>query len=100
MAYQTETAITHGIPIPRNTFTEFEPVTFPIASSAVSAFLAAVMDAKVSGKEVPRATKVIAVIEALRPTTHPKTVAISPTTAVTTPIMNKATTKHPLPSQY
>ena len=94
---QAEHATTQGNPRPRNTFTELEPVTFPMASSAVSAFLAAVIEAKVSGKEVPRATKVMAVIDCLSPTTHPKTVAISPTTAVTTPIMARATTKHPFP---
>lgn len=27
-------ATTHGSPSPKNTFTEFEPVTFPIAASA------------------------------------------------------------------
>ena len=91
--------MTHGNPRPRNTLTELDPVTLPIASSAVSEFLAAVIDAKVSGKEVPKATNVIAVIDYLRPTTHPKTVAISPTMAVTTPIIARAITKHPLPFQ-
>jgi hypothetical protein len=96
---QTEVAITHGSPRPRKTLTELDPVTFPIASSAVSEFLAAVIDAKVSGKEVPRATKVMAVIDYLRPMTHPKTVAISPTTAVTIPIIARAIKKQPFPCQ-
>ena len=99
MLDQTEVAITHGSPRPRKTLTELDPVTFPTASSAVSDYLAAVMDAKVSGKEVPRATKVIAVIDYLRPITHPNTVAISPTTAVTRPIIVRAITKVPFPPQ-
>jgi hypothetical protein len=96
---QVAVAITHGSPRPRKTLTEFDPVTFPIASSADSEFLAAVIDAKVSGKEVPRATKVIAVIDYLRPMTQPKTVAISPTIAVTTPIIARAIKKQPFPFQ-
>ena len=99
MLDQTEVAITHGSPSPRKTLTELDPVTFPIASSAVSEFLAAVIDAKVSGKEVPRATKVMAVIDYFRPITHPKTVAISPTTAVTIPIIARAIKKQPFPCQ-
>jgi len=39
-----------------------EPVTLPTAASAYSHDLAAVMLAKVSGREVPMATMVIAVI--------------------------------------
>ena len=99
MAYQVNVAMTHGSPKPRNTLTELDPVTLPIASSAVSEFLAAVIDAKVSGKEVPKATNVIAVIDYLMPKTHPNTVAISPTIAVTKPIIASATKKHPLPLQ-
>lgn len=66
--------------------TEFEPVTLPIAASAVSALLAAVIEAKVSGKEVPRATNVIAVTESLIPHTHPNISAAYPTITVTPPI--------------
>lgn len=99
MAYQVKVAITQGNPKPRNTLTELDPVTLPTASSALSEFLAAVIDAKVSGKEVPKATNVIAVIDYLSPTTHPNTVAISPTIPVTTPIMASAIRKHPFPFQ-
>ena len=53
--------ITHGSPRPRNTFTEFDPVTLPTAESAYSDDYAAVILAKVSGREVPIATIVIAV---------------------------------------
>ena len=51
--------IIHGIPRPTNT--ELLPVTFPIALSAVFSFTAAALLANVSGREVPRATKVMAV---------------------------------------
>ena len=54
--------MTHGRPRPRNTLTELLPVIFPIALSAVLSPHAAALEANVSGKEVPRATKVIAVI--------------------------------------
>ena len=42
--------------------TELLPVTFPMAASAVSSLSVADLDAKVSGSDVPRATKVMAVI--------------------------------------
>ena len=54
-------AIIQGIPRPINTFTELLPVTFPIELSAVFSEVAAILLAKVSGREVPRATKVMAV---------------------------------------
>ena len=92
-------AIAHGSPRPRNTFTELEPVTFPIAESAYSDCLAAVMDAKVSGSDVPRATIVIAVTDYSIPKTHPRTLAISPTTAVTRPIIPRDTMKAAFPFQ-
>jgi hypothetical protein len=44
-------------PNPRNTLTEFDPVTLPIALSAVFSFFAAILLANVSGKLVPMATK-------------------------------------------
>lgn len=55
--------ITHGRPRPKKIFTELEPVTLPTAASAYSDDLAAVMLANVSGREVPIATIVIAVID-------------------------------------
>jgi len=51
-----------------NTFTELLPVTLPIALSAVFSLAAAALLAKVSGSEVPKATKVTAVISSFRPT--------------------------------
>ena len=84
-------AITHGMPRPRNTLTEFEPVTFPMAASAYSEPLAAVILAMVSGKEVPMATTVMAVTDCFSPTTHPNRLANSPTMAVIIPIMVSAT---------
>ena len=41
--------------------TEFEPVTFPMAASAVSSLSVAAFEANVSGSEVPSATNVMAV---------------------------------------
>jgi hypothetical protein len=79
-------ATAHGRPSPKNTFTELDPVIFPIASSAYFSPAAADIDAKVSGKEVPKATKVMAVTDGLIPSTHPKTVAKFSTIAVVIPI--------------
>jgi len=73
--------------------TEFDPVTFPTAESAYSEVYAAMTDAKVSGIDVPIATKVIAVIAGLSPATHPRTVATLPTTAVINPVHARAITK-------
>ena len=53
-------AISHGRPRPRNTLTELLPVIFPMALSAFFSPTAAALEAKVSGKDVPRATNVIA----------------------------------------
>ena len=53
-------AISHGRPSPRNTLTELLPVIFPMALSAFFSPTAAALEAKVSGKDVPRATNVIA----------------------------------------
>ena len=53
-------AIIQGRPKPKKTLTLLLPVTLPIALSAVRSATAADLEAKVSGKEVPRATKVIA----------------------------------------
>lgn len=91
--------MSHGNPRPTKTFTEFEPVTLPMAESAYSDCLAAVILANVSGREVPTATRVIAVTASSRPRVHPSTVATSATTAVMTPIKVSATPNagHPLP---
>lgn len=91
--------MTHGRPRPRNTLTEFEPVTFPTAESAYSNYFAAVIEANVSGRDVPRATKVMAVTGSFIPTTHPSIDAVSPTIAVTAPMKVKATRNagQPLP---
>jgi len=68
-------AISQGKPIPRKTLTELEPVTLPIAESALLEDLAAVIEAKVSGSEVPIATIVIPVTDGLKSITQPRTVA-------------------------
>lgn len=91
------TATTHGSPSPKNTFTEFDPVTLPIAASAYFSYYAAVILANKSGNEVPKATKVIAVIGGSTLSTHPNNVANFSTTAVTTPIMRREHPKHPHP---
>jgi len=92
-------AITHGSPSPRNTLTELEPVTFPTAESAKGSAVAAAMEAKVSGSEVPRATKVMAVIDGSTLRTQPNKLANSPTTAVTIPIIPRAQMKQAHPPQ-
>ena len=51
-----------GSPSPKNTLTELLPVTLPMELSAVFSVTAAILLAKVSGKDVPSATKVMAVI--------------------------------------
>ena len=89
--------MSHGSPSPKNTFTELEPVTFPTAASAYFSYWAACILAKVSGNEVPRATKVIAVTPGLIPRTHPKRLANSPTTKVTRPITAREMKKHGIP---
>ena len=66
---------------------------FPTAESAYFDVLAAVMLANVSGKEVPNATKVIAVTDGWIPSTHPRIVATSPTIAVISPIKVRAMKK-------
>lgn len=68
-------------------------MTFPIAASAYSDYLAAVILAKVSGSDVPIATSVMAVTASLRLRTHPRTVATSATIAVIPPIKQRATKK-------
>lgn len=71
----------------------------PIAESAVSEFLAAVILAKVSGREVPRATRVMAVIESSMPSSQPRRVANYSTMAVQMPMKARATMKAALPFQ-
>jgi hypothetical protein len=78
--------ISHGKPRPKNTFTEFEPVTFTMEASAWESFMAAAREAKVSGREVPRATKVMAVTQSLRSHKQPNIAAMSAITAVSSPI--------------
>mmetsp|Transcript_46235 Transcript_46235/g.145009 ORF Transcript_46235/g.145009 Transcript_46235/m.145009 type:complete len:223 (+) Transcript_46235:353-1021(+) len=92
-------AHSQGMPRPRKTLTQLLPVTFPSALSAVSSILIAIMEAKVSGNEVPRATMVMAVTGFSSPTRQPKMEARSPTMAVTQPIRPRATKKqyHPPP---
>lgn len=80
--------------------TELDPVTFPIALSAYLSALAAAIEAKVSGREVPKATNVIAVIEGLMPRMQPKRLANSPTTAVTTPMTHRAEKKQAHPPAW
>ena len=55
-------AMVQGSPSPKNTLTELLPVTLPMELSAVFSVTAAILLAKVSGKDVPSATKVMAVI--------------------------------------
>lgn len=80
--------------------TEFEPLILPTAESACSEFLAAVLEANVSGSDVPKATNVIAVTGCLIPRTHPNKFANSPTTAVTIPMKMSETPNAHIPPQY
>ena len=73
--------------------TLFDPVTLPIASSADFEFFAAIIDANVSGNDVPSATNEIAVILSFNPTRQPNIAATSPTIAVRIAI-NKSETKN------
>ena len=88
------TATSHGKPNPKKTLTELDTVTLPTAESAYFSAYAAAILAKVSGSEVPKATRVIAVIPSSMPRTHPKSRANSATIAVTTPIITKEMKKH------
>ena len=90
-------AINQGIPRPKKTLTELLPVTLPTALSAYFSLTAAVLLAKVSGSEVPRATNVMAVTSGLSPTRHPKMPARSPTMMTMTPIMARDTKKQAHP---
>ena len=92
--------MSQGSPRPRNTLTEFEPVTLPTAESAYSDDFAAVILAKVSGKDVPRATIVMAVTASGSPMTQPNKEATSPTIAVTIPMKAKATPKAGYPPPH
>jgi hypothetical protein len=94
---QYTAAMSHGMPSPRNTFTALDPVTLPTAASALSSPRAAALEAKVSGREVPRATKVMAVMLSARPMEHPKSAARSPMNPVTRPMNVRAVTKHGQP---
>ena len=85
--------MTHGRPRPRKTFTEFEPVTLPTDASAVGSWVAANIEAKVSGSDVPRATKVMAVTDGLIKRTHPNKSANSPMIKVVKPIKANEITK-------
>mmetsp|Transcript_4647 Transcript_4647/g.10253 ORF Transcript_4647/g.10253 Transcript_4647/m.10253 type:complete len:215 (-) Transcript_4647:1553-2197(-) len=69
-------------------------------ASALGSCMAAVLDANVSGNDVPNATKVIAVISSGRSRTQPSMDAMSPTMAVTPPVINKLKKKVSQPPQY
>ena len=85
MYLQYRAADSHGRPRPRKTFTLLEPVMLPMEASAYGSCLAAVIEANVSGKDVPSATRVIAVVDKLSPK-QPTWLARSPISAVSNPI--------------
>ena len=62
---------------PKKTPIAFAATTLPIELSAVGSLTAAILLANKSIWDVPKATKVIAVISLFRPTKHPKTFAKS-----------------------
>uniref|UniRef100_A0A1I8HB95 C2H2-type domain-containing protein n=1 Tax=Macrostomum lignano TaxID=282301 RepID=A0A1I8HB95_9PLAT len=92
-------AIIQGRPRPRNTLTELLPVTFPMALSAESSLAAACLLAYRSGREVPIATKVMAVTASFRPMKQPNKEARSITRAVRRPMKARATRKQSQPPQ-
>lgn len=65
-------ATDHASPMPKKTLTALLPVTLPMEASAYTSWTAAALLAKVSGTEVPKATKTTAVTESLRPIVQPK----------------------------
>merc|ERR1719428_981204 len=91
--------MTQGRPNPRKTLTELLPVTLPIEASAYGSPMAAALEAKVSGREVPRATKVMAVIESSIPKEQPRSPARSPIMTVTPAIPHRETKKQSQPPQ-
>mmetsp|Transcript_138817 Transcript_138817/g.387126 ORF Transcript_138817/g.387126 Transcript_138817/m.387126 type:complete len:222 (-) Transcript_138817:1421-2086(-) len=92
--------IIHGRPRPKKTFTELLPVTLPMLASAYMSCTAAVLEANVSGNEVPKATMVMAVAKSGMLMAQPSMVAKSPMRMVTMAIMNKATPKQTQPPPY
>mmetsp|Transcript_16130 Transcript_16130/g.44613 ORF Transcript_16130/g.44613 Transcript_16130/m.44613 type:complete len:225 (+) Transcript_16130:453-1127(+) len=80
--FQYKDAMDQGTPRPKKTFTELLPVTLTMEASAVGSSLAAEIDAKRSGIEVPMATKVMAVMISGTESTQPKSSARSETQAV------------------
>eukprot|EP00966_Prymnesium_polylepis_P012240 281187-Prymnesium_polylepis.1 len=62
----------------------------PIDESACASFCAAVLEANVSGSDVPSATNVMAVMDGMRPMQQPIAVARSPMMAVSAPASRAA----------
>mmetsp|Transcript_60634 Transcript_60634/g.141250 ORF Transcript_60634/g.141250 Transcript_60634/m.141250 type:complete len:202 (+) Transcript_60634:405-1010(+) len=85
------------MPSPRKTLTELLPMMLPMELSAVSSCCAAVFDVNVSGRLVPRATSVMAVISSGMPAQQPRRLATSPTRAVKRPMKMSATQKQAQP---
>mmetsp|Transcript_4515 Transcript_4515/g.12091 ORF Transcript_4515/g.12091 Transcript_4515/m.12091 type:complete len:207 (-) Transcript_4515:35-655(-) len=69
-------------------------------ASAHSSARAAETEANRSGIDVPRATKVMAVIESSMPVTHPKSSAKSMTMQVTPPMQSSEVVKHAQPPSH
>mmetsp|Transcript_263 Transcript_263/g.612 ORF Transcript_263/g.612 Transcript_263/m.612 type:complete len:327 (-) Transcript_263:412-1392(-) len=92
-------ATDHDNPSPRKTLTELLPVTLPMLLSAMGSWMAAVLEANVSGSDVPSATKVMAQIEGGMPRAQPSRLARSPRRAVQRPIMSREQPKQTLPPQ-
>mmetsp|Transcript_38118 Transcript_38118/g.85919 ORF Transcript_38118/g.85919 Transcript_38118/m.85919 type:complete len:338 (-) Transcript_38118:1455-2468(-) len=89
----------HGMPRPRKTFTELLPVTLPMLLSAKGSWTAAVLEANVSGSDVPSATKVTAQMGAFMSSAHPSRLAMSPMMAVRPPIIAREQKKQTHPSR-
>ena len=92
-------AMDQGRPRPRNTLTELLPVTFPMELSACFSEMAAVLEAKRSGREVPIATRVMAFTAGFRLIKQPKILARSEMMVVKIAMKIKAPKKqgHPPP---
>merc|ERR1719375_409854 len=87
LACQYAEPMSQGRPRPKKTLTELEPVTLPTELSAYLSPRAACIEAKVSGREVPRATRVMAVTEDLMYIWHPTWLAKSEMRTTWKPIM-------------
>ena len=90
----------HGIPIPRKTLAVFVLGMFPIDESANFELFAAEIEAKVSDKDEPKATRRRPFRDSFKCAVHSSTVTTSLIMAVTRPISPRATMKANQPPNH